>query len=132
MMVDVSSVALSGFDASVTRINVAADNIANANTPDYRAKAVSQTTDSTGGVSTRVVAKNPAPQASPAPATPQSGSSTSSSTTHTSASQLEGNNDVDIDEDVVDANFATYSAQANLKVLQTQDKLNKYLLDIQA
>jgi flagellar basal body rod protein FlgB len=115
-MVDVSSVALSGFNASEARLTVAANNIANANTPNFRAGAVAQSTNQDGSVSTQFVAANPPPQ--PAPVTAQS--------------KPQDTNDVDLATNLVNTNFATYSAQADLKVLKTQDQLNKYLFDIQA
>ena len=61
-MVDsVTGTALSGLQASSTRIQVAADNIANASTPNYKTVAVRQTTDPTGDVKTDVVKTNTAP-----------------------------------------------------------------------
>ena len=120
-MVDVSTVALSGFNASEARLSAAANNIANANTPAYRAQAVAQSTNKDGSVSTQFVAQNPPPP----PTT------TTNSAQNVSQSPQQGN-DVDIATDLVNANFATYSAQADLKVLKTQDQLNKSLIDIQA
>ena len=120
-MVDVSSVALSGLNASEARLSAAASNIANANTNGYRARAVAQTTNQDGSVSTQFVAANPAPQATATPPNPVS-----------SVGEPAQGNDVDIATDLVNTNIATYSAQANLKVLKAQDQLNKYLLDIQA
>ncbi len=122
-MVDVSTVALSGFNASEARLQAAANNIANANTPNFRAGAVAQTTNGDGSVSTQFVAANPPP---PPPV------SISQTTQDAQSASPQGTNDVDIATDLVNSNFATYSAQADLKVLKTQDNLNKYLLDIQA
>lgn len=111
-MVDVSTVALSGFQASEKRIAVAANNIANANTDGFRAQAVSQSSNASGGVSTRVVDANP-----PAP---------QSITSETVPSNVE------LERELIDVNFATYSAQANLKVIKAQDRIEQALLDIQA
>lgn len=122
-MADVSSVALSGFNASEARITVAANNIANANTPNFRAGAVAQSTNQDGSVSTQFVAANPAPVVKPV-TTPQVQAQ--------QAQSPQQGNDVDITTDLVNTNFATYSAQADLKVLQTQNSLNKYLFDLQA
>ena len=122
-MVDVSTVALSGFNASEARLQVAANNIANANTPNFRAGAVAQSTNQDGSVSTQFVAANPAP---PAPKPP------TTETAPKDPTQLQGSNDVDITTDLVNTNFATYSAQADLKVIKVQDQLNKYLVDLQA
>ena len=121
-MVDVSTVALSGFNASEARLQVAANNIANANTPNFRAGAVAQSTNQDGSVSSQFVAANPAP----APKPP------STETAKNDPTQLQGSNDVDIATDLVNTNFATYSAQADLKVIKVQDQLNKYLVDLQA
>ena len=129
-MVDVSTVALSGFNASEARLQVAANNIANANTSNFRAGAVAQSTNRDGSVSTRVVAANPAPQ--PAVQQSISQSTQAGQSTQRAQSQQQDTNDVDITTDLVNTNFATYSAQADLKVLKTQDQLNKYLVDLQA
>lgn len=114
-MVSVSAVALSGFQASEKRIAVAADNIANAQSTDYKAKDLAQTSVDGGGVSTRVVERNP-----------------STVTVPNNAGGTEQRPNVSLETEVINTQVATYSAQANLKVLQTQDKMNKYLLDIQA
>ena len=114
-MVNVSAVALSGLYANEKRIAVAADNIANAQSVDFKAKEVQQSANEAGGVSTRVVEKSPATVA-----------------VATSNGGVEQRPNVSLEEEVVNAQVATYGAQANIKVLQAQDKLNKYLLDIQA
>lgn len=99
-MVDtVTSIALSGLRASEKRIQVAADNIANVSTPNYKTAAVQQTSLAQGGVTSDVV-KTEAP--------------------------------VDIAEQLVNSNVASYDFKANLKVLQAQRDLSKHLFDIQA
>lgn len=115
-MVDVSAISLSGLYANERKLAVAADNIANANTDGYQAKDVKQTSLTGGGVATQVVNRNSAPQQ-------QSGDT---------GSENAVSNNVSLEEELVSSKLATYGAQANLKVLQAQDKLNKYLLDIQA
>ena len=94
---------------------MAADNIANAESVDYKAKDVVQSTDASGGVNTRVVERNPATVPVP-----------------NAEGGVDQRPNVSLEEEVVQAQVATYSAQANLKVLQIADKLDKYLLDIQA
>lgn len=114
-MVDVASVALSGLYANEKRLAVAADNIANANTENFKAKELKQSSNEAGGVSTRVVERNPATVSVP----------------NNEGGTKELPN-VSLEQELVESKFATYGAQANIKVLQAQDKLNKYLLDIQA
>lgn len=114
-MASVSATALSGFFASERRLENAANNIANAQSSNFRAQDVVQSSDATGGVSTRVVERNPA----------------TVQTTDSSGNVVERPN-VSLEEEVIQAQVSTYSAQANLKVLQTQNQLDKYLLDIQA
>jgi flagellar basal body rod protein FlgC len=114
-MVNVNAVALSGVFANEKRIAVAADNIANANTKDFAAKKLELSSNAGGGVSTRVVEKNPATVAVP--------------NNEGGVDQLPN---VSLEEELVSLNLSTYGAQANLKVIKTQDEMNKYLLDIQA
>jgi flagellar basal body rod protein FlgC len=115
MMVNVSAVALSGVFVNEKRIAVAAENIANANTKNFAAKELALASNTGGGVSARVVAKN---LATVPVANNQGG-----------VDQLPN---VSLEQELVSLNLSTYSAQANLKVLKTQDQLDKYLLDIQA
>lgn len=114
-MVDVSAVALSGIYASEKRIAVAADNVANLQTPGFAAKDVVQSANAGGGVNAQVQPRSPAT----VPAVDNEGKET----TLPNASA---------DEEVVAAQTATYTAKANLKVLQVQKQLDKSLLDIQA
>lgn len=114
-MSSVSATSLSGLYANETRINVAAQNIANVDSENYKAQAVQQSTDAAGGVDARVVDKNPP-----------------SITVSDTEGGTEQRPNVDLAEEVVNAQVATYSAEANLKVLKAQDKLDKYLLNIQA
>lgn len=114
-MSSVSATALSGFFASEQRLQNAANNIANAQSRDFRPQDVVQSADATGGVSTRVVERNPAT----VPTVDRDGN-------------VAERPNVSVEEEVVQAQVATYSAQANLKVLQASNQLDKYLLDIQA
>lgn len=114
-MVGISAVALSGYAASEKRLAVAAENIANAESPDFKAKKLEQSSDAAGGVTTRVVDKSPA--------------TVKVATTDGSTADRPN---VSLEEEVVQSQVSTYSAKANLKVLQTQNHLDKYLLDIQA
>jgi flagellar basal body rod protein FlgC len=113
-MVSVNAIALSGLRASEQRLGVAADNIANANTPDFRAKQVQQTSVVSGGVATRVVDAQPA--------------------TITVANNQGTQNlpNVSTEQQLIEAKTASYDFKANLKVLEVQAKLQKSLLDIQA
>ncbi len=50
----ITSIAVSGMNAAKSRLAVSADNVANANTPDYRAKQVNQASQAEGGVRVQV------------------------------------------------------------------------------
>ncbi len=114
-MVDINSTALSGLYAAEQRISVAADNIANVNTPNFRAKDVVQTSQSTGGVSTQVVDRSPA-----------------TVTVATSEGTSEQRPNVSLERELIQSQTASYDYQANLKVLKTERDITKSLLDIQA
>lgn len=114
-MVNVSAVSLSGLFANEKRIAVAADNIANANTNDFAAKELELSSNGAGGVSSRVVSKNPATVPVP-----------------NNEGGVDQKPNVSLEEELIGTDIATYGFKANLKVLQAQDKMNKYLLDIQA
>jgi flagellar hook protein FlgE len=53
-MNSISSIALSGLNAAMLRLDAAGNNIANSQTPGYRRQSVVQTEDAGGGVSTSV------------------------------------------------------------------------------
>ena len=53
-MTGLSSIALSGMNAAQTRMAVAGHNIANVQTPGFRAQQVAQRTQASGGVATAV------------------------------------------------------------------------------
>lgn len=50
----ITSIAVSGMNAAKTRLAASADNVANANTPDFRAKQVNQASQAGGGVRVQV------------------------------------------------------------------------------
>ncbi len=114
-MVNVNAVALSGLAANQKRVAVAADNIANLQTPDFQAKELELSSNAGGGVTSRVTTRDPATVPVP-----------------TAEGGTEQRPNVSLEEELVATNIATYGAQANLKVIQAQDRMNKYLLDIQA
>lgn len=95
-----SSIALSGMNAAMIQIDVAAHNIANAQTPNFKPQAVQQTAQPEGGVTSTIVQ------------------------TKEARSTLEG--------DVVNQMAASYYYRANLRVLQTEEKVMGTLLDAQA
>jgi flagellar basal body rod protein FlgB len=101
--------------AAEQRISVAADNIANVNTPNFRAKDVVQISQDTGGVSTRVVDRSPA-----------------TVTVATSEGTSEQRPNVSLEQELIQSQTASYDYQANLKVLKTERDMTKSLLDIQA
>jgi flagellar basal body rod protein FlgG len=114
-MVDAISTALSGFRASEQRIAVAADNIANVNTTNFRAQEVTQASQPTGGVATQVVDRNPA-----------------TITVRTPEGNTEEKPNVSLDAELVRTQAATYDARANLQVIKAAREISKSLIDIQA
>jgi flagellar hook protein FlgE len=54
VMDSISSVSLSGMNAAQTALDAAASNVANANTPDYRRREVSNVQTAQGGVTAEV------------------------------------------------------------------------------
>lgn len=116
-MVDISAIALSGLRASETRLSNAATNLANSDSSNYKATDVQQTTNAAGGVNTQIVDRNP-----PTVQVPDVNSDTG----------VSQKPNVSPERELVDANVATYTFKANLKVLKVAQDLNKTLLDIQA
>jgi len=57
-MSSISSIALSGMNAAQTQLNASASNVANAQTEGYQRRAVEQSPDANGGVSTQIVASS--------------------------------------------------------------------------
>lgn len=114
-MVDSISTALSGVAAAQTRINVAANNTANADTPGFKAQQVKQSANAAGGVRTEVVDKIPA--------------TVISFDAQGNAQELPNTSP---EEELVNAQIAKYDAQANIQIIKKQKELDKRLLDIQA
>ena len=97
---DVTSIATSGLRAADLQLATAAQNIANADTPDYQQQNVTQTADASGGgVQSNVTS---------------------------------GNGDVDVAQQLVNTDIATYDFKANLTVLKKQQETQQSLLDIMA
>jgi flagellar basal body rod protein FlgG len=96
-----TGIALSGMNAAMLQLDVSANNIANAQTPNYRKQAV---------------ALEAAPEAQGVKATIVQ--------TREAQSSIEG--------DVVGQMAATYYFRANLKVLQTEERMMGSLLDTRA
>jgi flagellar hook-associated protein FlgK len=102
-MNSVSSIALSGLGAARLGLDVSARNVANAMTPGYRRQQLVQSEQPGGGVSATVAQ---------APDLPQG------------LDGLDG-----MASDLVNTQAAAYSFKANLKVLQTSDRMMGALLD---
>ena len=96
---DVNSIALSGLRAATTDLKTVATNIANQDTPGFKAQKVDKKSDANGGVQVDV---------------------------------KQTDQDVDTADQLVKGDIATYTYQANLKVLKTQKEMDKSLLDLQA
>lgn len=96
---------LSGLRAAQTRLDTTAHNVTNAQTPGFRRHAVQQTAvPETGGVQTQVVRED----------TEQAGDL--------------GH----LTEDLVEQRMALYSFAANLKTIETEDRMLGSLLDRKA
>jgi flagellar hook protein FlgE len=100
-----TAIGLSGLRAAQTRLDTTAHNVANAQTPGFRRHAVQQTAvPETGGVQTQVVREDTA-----------------------QAGDL-GH----LAEDLVEQRMALYSFAANLKTIETEDRMLGSLLDRKA
>lgn len=100
-----TAIGLSGLRAAQTRLDTTAHNVANAQTPGFRRHTVQQTAvPDAGGVQTQVVRED----------TEQAGDL--------------GH----LAEDLVEQRSALYSFAANLKTIQTEDRMLGSLLDAQA
>jgi Flagella basal body rod protein len=103
-----SAAGLSGMRAAQLRLDTGAHNVANAQTPGFQRHAVTQTARAgLGGVDTQVVRE---PDAAPA-----SGSDFS-----------------DLAQDLVEGRMSVYSFAANLRVVETEDRMLGTLLDERA
>jgi flagellar basal body rod protein FlgC len=114
-MSSISDTAISGLKASELRVNVAAQNIANADSNDYTPKKVVEHVGTNGSVSSEIVDQTPA-QLSLVNAD----------------GQVEEQPNVSLDQQVVDVQLGTYNFKANATVLATTQQLQKRLLDIVA
>ena len=100
-----ATVGHSGLRAAQTRLDTAAHNLANAQTPGFRRQLVQQTAvPDAGGVQTQVL-REATPQAAP-------------------LDHLAG--------DLVEQRQALYSFAANLKTIETADRMLGSLLDVKA
>lgn len=103
-----SSTGLSGMRAAQARLDVAAHNVANMQTPGFQRQHVQQTAQpAAGGVSTQM-GREP-------------------------ASSAQGRDGFDrLAEDMVEQRTSLYSFTANLRTVQTQDTMLGTLLDVRA
>ena len=100
-----SAIGLSGMRAAQTRLDTAAHNVANAQTPGFRRHRVEQTAvPQAGGVETQVLRENAA-----------------------QAGDL-----AHLAEDLVAQRMSLYSFAANLKTVQTEDRMLGSLIDRRA
>ena len=118
-MISAYNIALSGLNANATRVAVSANNVANAQTPDYQPEEVAQSSVAGGGVSVEVQ---------------ESDAGTYQSYQPDSA----GANDegfvsmpnVDYAAEAVDQRMAVAGYKANAAVIRTLSAMDRDLLDI--
>jgi len=113
---DVLSTALSGIRAAEKRLEVSANNVANANTEGFEAKVATPRTLGDGGVIVDISTKDPATITAPA---------------------LDGEGTVELPNVSLDQEAAAQvqtvaDAKANARVIKTQRALDDALLDIEA
>jgi len=104
---DALAVSLSGMNAAALGVAVAANNVANANTPGFRARSLTQEEAPAGGVELAAL------EASPATAEP-------------------GGSNVDLASEFVSLDTQSLAYEANLKAFKTQDELLGTALDLKA
>lgn len=103
-----ASIGLSGMRAAQLRLDTSAHNVANAQTPDFQRLAVVQTAQAgSGGVQAQV-------------------------TREPSASAAGGGDFAHLADDMVAQRMSLYSFAANLRTVQTEDRMLGALLDTQA
>ena len=130
-MVSGISAALSGYDAAMTRLDVSASNIANqsstqrtdqnggtVNAP-YVPQQVVQSSNANGGVTTSTQPVNPASVSQYDPSNPGA-----------NAQGIVQTPNVDLAQQLINTNVASYDAQANLKMIQTQNDMMQQVLNI--
>ncbi|MBY0356063.1 MAG: hypothetical protein K2Q12_10115 [Rickettsiales bacterium] len=127
------NVALSGLNAAQTRLANSANNVANVQSTSsvvngQEVKRAYQPTDvnqrsiePTGGVETSIRPRDPATIPVYAPDSPSA-----------DENGIVEYPNVNLDEEVVQQQIASYDFKANAKVLQTQDEIYQSLLDITA
>lgn len=101
-MSSLGSIASSGFGAAQLRLDASANNVANANTPNYRRQVVQQ----------EAAADNAGVRA-----------------TVQRQQEAEG---VALEKEAVEQMSATYAFKANLQTIKTQDEMMGSLLDVKA
>lgn len=126
------NIAISGLRAAETRLSTSANNIANmqsttsvvdgqrVNTP-YQPQQVVQSSQSTGGVEANVRVREPASVAVYDP-----------SNIAADADGITQYPNVDLEEEVINQQMATYDFKANLKVIERTDEMTEDLLNIVA
>jgi flagellar basal-body rod protein FlgC len=107
---DLFGIALSGMQAAQTQLNVAANNIANADTPGYQSRRADLVELSTGGVGVAGMTSDTTPGA------PQPDGKTGSN--------------VDLARELVNVRQAQTLYAANAMVVKTADQMTGSLLDI--
>ena len=107
---DVIATALSGMRAASLQLDVAADNVANASTPDFRPSRVSLSSSSGGGVSAQIV---PDPVPILLPGVP-------------AASQPSG---TDLVSETVTLMTAPFAYAANARIVSASEQMTASLFD---
>ncbi len=113
--------ALSGLRASGKRLEVSASNVANARSEDYRPGRVVQSAQASGGTRADAVPVTPATVPSYEPQSPAA-----------DADGLVQRPNVSLEAETVEQIIAQRSFEANLRTVETADRMNKALLDILA
>jgi flagellar hook-associated protein FlgK len=103
-----SSIGLSGMRAAQMQLDTTAHNVANAQTPNFRRQAVTQTAQPGVGGATSEIVRQP------------------------EAASINGAGSAHLVEDLVTQKMAVYSFAANLRTVQTEDHMLGTLLDQQA
>ena len=114
-MINAVNIALTGMQAAEERLKNSASNLANQNTPGYKATEVEQTPQELGGVRTDVVERDPA----------------TLTVSDTQGDTVEIPN-VSPEQEVAEQVQATSSYQANARVVKVQADLQETLVNISA
>ncbi len=116
IMIRALGAALSGFDYYQKKLDVAANNIANAETPGYKKSIASAYPNKEGTIQTKIEKVD-------TPGTPMY--------SPTTGEQIEGSN-VNLAEEIVDTMIAKTGAKANLKSLQAYDEIMDSIMKIKS